>query len=37
VRVMVEAPEPGECEAVVGRLAAVVGRELGTPAPSESL
>jgi phosphoglucosamine mutase len=37
VRVMVEAPERGECEAVVGRLAAAVGRELGTPQPSERL
>lgn len=31
VRVMVEAPEHGECEAVVGRLADVVARELGPP------
>ena len=29
VRVMVEAPEPGECEAVCGRLVATVERELG--------
>jgi phosphoglucosamine mutase len=29
VRVMVEAPEDGECEAVTGRLVAVVERELG--------
>jgi phosphoglucosamine mutase len=34
VRVMVEAPEQEECEAVVGRLAAVVARELGSPPPS---
>ena len=29
VRVMVEAPEEAECEAVTGRLVAVVEREMG--------
>ena len=32
VRVMVEAPEPGECEAIAGRLVAVVEQELGAAA-----
>jgi phosphoglucosamine mutase len=33
VRVMAEAPEEEECEAVVARLAGVVSDELGPPPP----
>jgi phosphoglucosamine mutase len=35
VRVMAEAPSESECEAVVGRLSAVVERELGHPESAE--
>jgi phosphoglucosamine mutase len=36
VRVMAEAPSESECEAVVGRLSAVVERELGRPTAAKS-
>jgi phosphoglucosamine mutase len=36
VRVMAEAPAAGECEAVAGRLAEVVRKELGAAAPAPS-
>jgi phosphoglucosamine mutase len=35
VRIMAEAPSEAECEAVIGRIAAVVERELGRPATAE--
>jgi phosphoglucosamine mutase len=37
VRVMAEAPSESECEEVVGRLVAVVERELGRPEGAESV